>query len=64
MVDDAAVQETLAWLGFPGGLGYQFDHTVPGPTDVAGSSLRNYFQLFTRKYLEVAQAQAQVSYFA
>ncbi len=64
IVNDTGLQETLAWLGFPGGLGYQFDHTVPGPTDVAGSSLRNYFQLFTDKYLEVEEALTQVSYFA
>ena len=64
ITNDAGDEETLAWLGFPGGLGYQFDHTVPGPTDVAGSSLRNYFQLFTEKFLAVEEARTQVTYFA
>jgi hypothetical protein len=64
ITSDDAVNEILAWLGFPAGLGYQFKHTVPGPTDVAGSSLRNYFDLFASKLLEVEAARSQVTYFA
>jgi hypothetical protein len=57
-------RKRLPGLSFPAGFGYQFDHPVPGPTDRAGSSLRNYFELFTNKLLEVADAQSKAEYFA
>ncbi|MEW6339107.1 MAG: hypothetical protein AB1704_00265 [Pseudomonadota bacterium] len=56
-------KEMLAWLAFSGGLGYQFDFATPGAVDQSGTSLRNYFDLFIGKYLEVEAARAQVSYF-
>jgi hypothetical protein len=64
VVDNSADQEMLAWHSFPLGIGYQFDRKVPGAIDISGSSIRNYFDLFTRKFEEVSQAQAAVTYFA
>jgi hypothetical protein len=63
IVDDANAQEMLGWLAFPGGIGYQFNREVPGGEDVAGSSLRNYFDLFTKKINEVHEALNAVTYF-
>ena len=48
--DNGADQETLAWHAFPAGIGYQFGRKVPGATNISGSSIRNYFDLFTAKY--------------
>lgn len=61
--DDPDSNEMLGWLAFPGGIGYQFDPQVPGKEDIAGSSVRNYFDLFTKKYVEVQKAQELVTYF-
>ncbi|OKH51477.1 hypothetical protein NIES2101_18005 [Calothrix sp. HK-06] len=61
--DDPNSNEMLGWLAFPGGIGYQFAPQVPGKEDIAGSSLRNYFDLFTKKYIEVQKAQELVTYF-
>lgn len=61
--DDPNSNEMLGWLAFPGGIGYQFDPQVPGKEDIAGSSVRNYFDLFTKKYIEVQKAQELVTYF-
>lgn len=61
--DNTTDQETLAWHSFPAGIGYQFSQEVPGAIDIAGSSIRNYFDLFTKKYEEVRQATAAVTYF-
>jgi hypothetical protein len=64
VADNAADHEMLGWHSFPAGIGYQFDRKVPGAIDISGSSIRNYFDLFTRKYEEVVQAQSAVTYFA
>lgn len=64
ILDDPAARETLAWLAFDGGVGYQFDRPMPGRSDAAGSSVCNYFEAFTRKYLDLQQALAMVSYFS
>jgi hypothetical protein len=63
IVEDPAQKEMLAWHAFPAGIGYQFDRAVPGNEDVSGSSLRNYFDLFVKKALEVNAAQQDVVYF-
>ena len=63
IVDDPALKEMLGWVGFPGGFGYQFDREMPGKQDVAGSSWRNYFDLFVEKYLRIEQAKRDVTYF-
>jgi hypothetical protein len=63
IVDDADHRETLAWWSFEGGIGYQFARPAPGRAEAAGSSLCNYFELFTRKYLDLQQASSQVQYF-
>jgi hypothetical protein len=64
IADDPNDRETLSWHAFPAGIGYQFDRKVPGAIDISGSSIRNYFDLFTRKYEEVTEAQGAVTYFA
>ncbi|KUF14675.1 hypothetical protein [Streptomyces silvensis] len=63
IIDDAARRETLAWRAFEGGVGYQFTRPAPGRSDVSGTSLRNYFELFTAKYQELSAARDQVVYF-
>jgi|GEM_PF-5072756 len=61
--DNASDQEMLAWHAFPAGVGYQFNRAVPGAIDISGSSIRNYFDLFVKKYEEVSQAAQAVTYF-
>ena len=61
--DDPELKEMLAWLAFPGGLGYPVNRNFPGKQDQPGSSWRNYFDLFTEKFLEVQKATNQVTYF-
>lgn len=63
IVDDPKRQETLAWHAFEGGIGYQLERPLPGRSEIAGTSMRSYFELFLRKYLEIQQAQAEVVYF-
>ena len=63
ILEDAELQEMLAWLAFEGGIGYQFDRPAPGRAEAAGTSLQNYFELFLRKYLQLQEAQAEVVYF-
>lgn len=63
VVEDAARRETLAWHAFEGGIGYQFERPLPGRSEVAGTSIRSYFDVFLRKYLELRTAQSEVSYF-
>jgi hypothetical protein len=63
IVDDPALKEMLGWVGFPGGFGYQLDREMPGKQDVAGSSWRNYFDLFIAKFLQIEQAKRDVTYF-
>ncbi len=63
IVDDPALKEMLGWVGFPGGIGYQLDREMPGKQDVAGSSWRNYFDLFIAKFLRIEQAKRDVTYF-
>ncbi|WP_157855753.1 hypothetical protein [Streptomyces aureocirculatus] len=53
IVDDATRRETRAWRPFEGGVGYQFTRPAPGRSDVSGTSLRNYFELFIAKYQEL-----------
>jgi hypothetical protein len=63
IIDNPDHAETLAWLGFEGGIGYQFERPIPGRSDRAGSSIQNYFDLFTRKFLDLQKASAEVVYF-
>ncbi|MEU7183569.1 MULTISPECIES: hypothetical protein [Streptomyces] len=63
IIDDADRRETLAWRTFEGGVGYQFTRPAPGRSDASGTSLRNYFELFTQKYEELRTALDQVIYF-
>jgi hypothetical protein len=63
MVEDPKLKEMLGWVAFPGGFGYQLWREMPGKQDTAGSSWRNYFDLFTRKLLDIELAQRQVRYF-
>ncbi|MDT0309718.1 hypothetical protein RM780_22555 [Streptomyces sp. DSM 44917] len=63
ITDDAERQQTLAWRAFTGGVGYQFQRPVPGRSDVSGTSLRDYFELFTATYQELLEARDLVVYF-
>ena len=61
--DSPRLKEMLAWVAFPGGIGYPLEREFPGKQDVPGSSWRNYFDIFVEKLFEVRYAQARVSYF-
>lgn len=63
ILDDPATTELLSWTSFDGGVGYQFDRSAPGRTDVAGSSICNYFELFARKFIQLQEAHNEVHYF-
>lgn len=63
IVDDQNNKETLAWLAFEGGVGYQFDRPLPGRAESAGTSIQNYFELFLEKFIELQKAEAEVFYF-
>ncbi len=63
IIDDSVTRDMLAWRAFEGGVGYQFDRPAPGRVDCSGASLRNYFDLFTRRYMDVVAARSDVIYF-
>jgi hypothetical protein len=63
IVEDAQNQETLAWLAFEGGIGYQFERPLPGRAESAGTSIQNYFELFLQKFVDLQEAEAEVVYF-
>lgn len=63
IVEDSSTQETLAWLAFEGGIGYQFDRLLPGRAESSGTSIQNYFELFVQKFIELQKAEAEVVYF-
>lgn len=63
IIDDSATRDMLAGMAFDGGVGYQFDRPAPGRGDCSGASLRNYYDLFTRRYMDLAAARSEVIYF-
>ena len=63
IIDDQSNKETLAWLAFEGGIGYQFDRPLPGRAESAGTSVQNYFELFLEKFIDLQKAEAEVVYF-
>ncbi|MBW4421409.1 MAG: hypothetical protein KME13_19615 [Myxacorys californica WJT36-NPBG1] len=63
IVEDLSIQETLAWLAFEGGIGYQFARPLPGRAESSGTSIQNYFELFVQKFLDLQKAEAEVVYF-
>lgn len=63
IIEDSSIQKTLAWLAFEGGIGYQFDRSLPGRAESSGTSIQNYFELFLQKFMDLQKAEAEVVYF-